>query len=67
MKTAQHFEWYNNPGTASSSTVNKYYNTEEECWMSTGWFKTVPSEDVDPEATTMMRPTGSTQSQTAAW
>lgn len=47
---AAHFEWYNNPGTASSSAVNKYYNTEEECWMSTGWFKTVPSEDVDPEA-----------------
>ena len=49
---AAHFEWYNNPGTASSSAVNKYYNTEEECWMST---------------TTMMRPTGSTQSQTAVW
>lgn len=50
-----HFEWYNAPGTASSSSAssssaNKYYNTEEQCWMSTGWFKTVPSKDVDPDA-----------------
>ena len=45
---AAHFEWYNDPGTASgSSAVSKFYNTEEQCWMSTGWFKAIPDEDVE--------------------
>lgn len=48
------FEWYNNPGTASGSTAAssssiRYYNTEEQCWLSTGWFKAVPDENADPE------------------
>lgn len=46
---AAQFEWYNDPGTASSSAVNQYYNTEDQCWMSTDWFKTIPDENVDPE------------------
>lgn len=51
-----HFEWFSDPGAASgssasgSSATNRYYSTEEECWLSTGWFKTVPSADVDQEA-----------------
>lgn len=48
---AANFEWFNNPGTSSgSSATNRYYNAEDQCWVSTGWFKAVPSEDVDPEA-----------------
>lgn len=47
---AAHFEWYNDPGTATdSNAVNRFYNTEEQCWMSTGWFKAIPSENIDPE------------------
>lgn len=46
---AAHFEWYNDPGNASSSSANRYYNTEEQCWMSTGWFRTIPDENADPE------------------
>lgn len=49
-----YFEWFNDPGTASGSTASsssaiKYYNKEEECWLSTGWFKAVPDETADPE------------------
>ena len=44
------FEWYNDPGTASgSNAVNKFYSSEDQCWMSTGWFKAIPNEDIDPE------------------
>lgn len=49
---AAYFEWYNNPASvssASSSSALKYYNTEEQCWLSTGWFKAVPDENIDPE------------------
>lgn len=48
---AAHFEWYNNPGATGStaSSAGKYYNTEEQCWLSTGWFKAVPDENTDPE------------------
>lgn len=70
---AAHFEWFNDPGTASSSTAsgstaaNRYYSTEEQCWLSTGWFKTVPSAEVDQEPMTTTRPIGSMQSPTAIW
>lgn len=47
---AAHFEWYNNPGAASgSNAVNKFYSTEDKCWMSTGWFKAIPNETIDPK------------------
>lgn len=47
---AAHFEWYNDPGNATdSNAVNRFYNTEEQCWLSTGWFKAIPDEDIDPE------------------
>lgn len=51
-----YFDWFNEPGTSTdsnatpSNAVNKYYSTEEQCWLSTGWFKTVPSEEVDQQA-----------------
>lgn len=49
---AAEFSWYEK--TASSSTASSssslYYNQIEECWLSVGWFKTVPSESVDAEA-----------------
>ena len=35
--------------TASTSTA-KYYNLPEQTWLAKGWFKTVPSEELDPEA-----------------
>ena len=44
------FDWYAKPGTETASSSNLYYSAEDQCWLSTGWFKTVPSEDVDPEA-----------------
>lgn len=50
---AAFFEWYNNlatPGDASPSAGHKYYRKEQECWLATGWFKTVPGEEVDSEA-----------------
>lgn len=48
---AAHFEWYNDPGATNStaSSAGKYYNTEEQCWLSTGWFKAIPDENADPE------------------
>lgn len=42
------FEWFADPALSSSST-GLYYNSEEECWLSTGWFKAYPDEDIDPE------------------
>lgn len=44
------FDWYAKPGTEVASGSNLYYSTEEQCWLSTGWFKAVPGEEVDPEA-----------------
>ena len=44
------FEWFANPGAATSSSAsNLYYNSEKQCWLATGWFKTYPDEDIDPE------------------
>lgn len=40
-------------GTATSSVASasnyKYYNMPDQCWLATGWIKTVPAEDVDPQ------------------
>ena len=47
---AAEFEWYADPGLASdSNSGGLYYNSEEQCWLATGWFKTYPNEDIDPE------------------
>lgn len=44
---AAQFEWYNTP--ASTSNATQYYNAEDQCWLSTGWFKAIPDENFDPE------------------
>lgn len=47
------YDWYElDKSTAStaSSADNLYYNLPEECWLAKGWFKTVPSEELDEEA-----------------
>ncbi len=41
------FEWYASPSSVASSS--RYYNTEDQCWVSTGWFEAIPDEDFDPE------------------
>lgn len=47
---AAQFDWYATPSVASSSVSSGlYYNSEDQCWLSTGWFKTYPDEDIDPE------------------
>ena len=45
------YRFDDNPGATGStaSSAGKYYNTEEQCWLSTGWFKAVPDENADPE------------------
>ena len=43
-------EWYAKASSASASSSNLYYNLPEQCWLAKGWFKTVPSEEIDPEA-----------------
>lgn len=46
---AAEFDWYQTPklGTASGA---KYYNSEDSCALSSGWFKAVPAASVDAEA-----------------
>lgn len=47
---AAQFDWYATPSVASGSVFSGlYYNSEDQCWLSTGWFKTYPDEDIDPE------------------
>lgn len=49
------YEWHSTPSDASSSgspsdaTKNSYYKRPDQCWLATGWFYTVPSEELDPE------------------
>lgn len=46
------FDWYNNPAklsTVSSASSYRYYNAEDQCWLSSGWFKAVPDEAADSE------------------
>ncbi|MEY8355357.1 cell wall-binding protein [Lachnospiraceae bacterium 54-53] len=43
-------EWYELASPATASSPNQYYNLPEQCWLAKGWFKTVPSEDIDQEA-----------------
>lgn len=49
------FEWtLASSSNASSSDAladnYKYYNNPERCWLASGWFYTVPEENVDAEA-----------------
>lgn len=46
-------EWYElgsaSTSTASPSSSTLYYNLPEQCWLAKGWFKTIPSEELDQE------------------
>lgn len=44
------FKWYTASESTASASEYKYYNMPEQCWLADGWFLTVPTEDVDPEA-----------------
>ena len=45
------FNWLSTPGSAAtdSNTVDKFYSQPSDSWLSTGWFYTIPGEDLDPE------------------
>lgn len=57
---AARFDWFDNLTEASSSAATasnatssnayEFYNDETQCWLSTGWFKAVPGEEIDEEA-----------------
>ncbi len=44
------FKWYSSSPSAASSSNTKYYNDPDQCWRADGWFYTVPTEDLDPQA-----------------
>lgn len=44
------FNWYLKASDSTASESNLYYNQPDQCWQANGWFKTVPSENVDAEA-----------------
>lgn len=46
---ATQFKWYQlaTPSTATPSDL--YYNLPEQCWQAKGWFKVVPSAELDLE------------------
>lgn len=44
------FNWYLKASSSNASDSNIYYNQPDQCWQASGWFKTVPGENVDPEA-----------------
>ncbi|WP_077612207.1 cell wall-binding protein [Clostridium sp. Marseille-P2415] len=49
---AAEYEWYESDTVSSTSSASqaKYYNLPTQCWLAKGWFKTVPSEDIDQDA-----------------
>ena len=48
MYKRQVFNWISTPGNAATPS-DKFYSQPSDSWLSTGWFKTVPGEDQDPE------------------
>ena len=38
------------PPNATPSNVNSYYTTPEQCWLAVGWFRAVPSEEIDAQS-----------------
>ncbi len=44
------FKWYSSSPSSASSSNTKYYNQPDQCWRADGWFYTVPTEDLDPQA-----------------
>lgn len=43
------FNWYNRATPDTASPNNLFYSQPSDSWLSQGWFKTVPGEDIDPE------------------
>ncbi len=43
-------EWYELGTASTASQGSLYYNLPTQCWLAKGWFKTVPSEDIDQNA-----------------
>lgn len=43
------FNWYQTASSSSASESNMYYNQPEQCWRAEGWFKSIPSENVNQE------------------
>ncbi len=43
------FNWYSLASSPNASGSDLYYNKPTECWLSQGWFKSVPDENLDPE------------------
>lgn len=43
------FNWYLKASDSTASESNLYYNQPDQCWQAQGWFKSIPSEDVDAE------------------
>ena len=46
---AAEFKWYSLATPSTATPSNLYYNQPDQCWQAKGWFKVVPSEEVDPE------------------
>lgn len=42
------FNWYSTPSNMATPG-DMFYSQPADSWLSTGWFKTIPSEDLDPE------------------
>lgn len=47
---AAEFKWHAAASPSTATPANLYYNLPEQCWQATGWFKTVPSAQVDENA-----------------
>lgn len=49
---AAQYEWHQNMATATASPANgySYYNSADKCWRAAGWFYTVPTEEINPDA-----------------
>lgn len=46
------YEWYaaTLSDGISATPENTFYSSPDQCWMAAGWFRAVPSEDIDPQA-----------------
>lgn len=43
------FNWFATASNATATPGDMFYSQPADSWLSTGWFKTVPGESVDPE------------------
>ncbi|MDO5417537.1 MAG: cell wall-binding protein [Lachnospiraceae bacterium] len=44
------FKWYTGTSSNASASGAQYFNEPDQCWQADGWFYTVPTEEIDPEA-----------------